>query len=66
MKITIDNKNDALYFRLDDKAIVESEEIRKDFIFDYDADDKIIGIEILNISNKIPLDKLKNFQFESQ
>ena len=36
MKITLDKEADALYFRLDEKQIVESEEIQPGVILDYD------------------------------
>ncbi len=52
MKVTVDRETDALYFRLDESRIVESEEIRPGIILDYDKDDHVVGIEILNISER--------------
>jgi len=34
MRIKVDKENDALYFRLDDTKIVESEEVRPGVILD--------------------------------
>jgi uncharacterized protein YuzE len=65
MRLKIDQKNDALYFRLDESAIVQSEEIRPGVILDYDANDNVIGIEILGLSKRIPLEKLKSMQFDT-
>ena len=48
MRITYDKDVDALYIELSNKKAVESEEIENDIVLDYDADNKIIGIEILN------------------
>ena len=65
MKIKVDQKNDALYFRLDDSQIIESEEIKPGVILDYDANNNVIGIEILGISKRVPADKLKSLLFET-
>ncbi|MBS3909094.1 MAG: DUF2283 domain-containing protein [Actinobacteria bacterium] len=65
MRLKIDHKNDALYFRLDESAIVDSEEVRPGVILDYDANDNVIGIEILGLSKRVPAETLKNLQFET-
>ncbi|MEM4406602.1 MAG: DUF2283 domain-containing protein [Candidatus Methanomethylicaceae archaeon] len=65
MRLRIDHKNDALYFRLDESAIVESEEIRPGVILDYDANDNVVGIEILGLSKRVPVEMLKTLQFEA-
>jgi len=65
MKLKVDHKNDALYLRLDESAIVESEEIKPGVIFDYDANDNVVGIEMLGLSKRVPLEMLKRLQFES-
>lgn len=38
MKLKIDKKTDALYFRLDDSKIIESEEVEKGIILDFNAE----------------------------
>lgn len=65
MRLKVDHKNDALYFRLDESAIVHSEEIRPGVILDYDANDKVVGIEILGLSERVPAEMLKTLQFET-
>jgi len=65
VRLKIDHKNDALYFRLDESAIVDSEEVRPGVILDYDANDNVIGIEILGLSKRVPAETLKNLQFET-
>ena len=65
MKIKVDTKNDTIYFRLDERKIIESEEVAKGIILDYDEKDNVIGIEILNVSKRIPIDKLKKMEFET-
>lgn len=65
MRLKIDKENDALYFRLDESAIVESEEVQPGVILDYDKNNQVIGIEILNLSSRIGKEKLNFLQFET-
>lgn len=65
MRITVDEENDALYFRLDESPIVESEEVQPGIIFDYNEKGQAIGIEILGITKRIPIKELKKLQFEA-
>ena len=65
MRLKVDYKNDALYLRLDESAIVDSEEIKPGVILDYDANDNVVGIEILGLSKRVPVEMLKSLQFET-
>ena len=65
MKLKIDKENDALYFRLDESSIVESEEVQSGVILDFNADGKVVGIEILDLSSRMSQDQLKILQFET-
>ncbi|MDP2983177.1 MAG: DUF2283 domain-containing protein [Candidatus Latescibacter sp.] len=65
MKLKIDKENDALYFRLDESAIVESEEVQPGIILDFKADGKVVGVEILNLSARINPEQLKVLQYET-
>jgi uncharacterized protein YuzE len=47
MRLRIDREDDALYFRLDESAIVESEEVRPGVILDFDKDGLVVGVEFL-------------------
>lgn len=65
MKLKIDEETDALYLRLDESAIVESEEVQPGVVLDFNAENEVVGIEVLNISKRVAKDKLRTFQFES-
>ncbi len=65
MRLKIDKENDALYFRLDESAIVESEEVQPGVILDYDKNNQVVGIEILNLSSRIGKEKLNFLQLET-
>jgi uncharacterized protein YuzE len=54
MKLVVHKEDDALYLRLDDSAIVESEEVSDGIVLDYNAEGKIVGVEILYISQRSP------------
>jgi uncharacterized protein YuzE len=64
MKVHYDEKVDALYIRLDDSNIIESEEVKEGIVLDYNQNDQVVGIEVLNVSKRIPLPELKKMQFE--
>jgi len=61
MKITIDSVIRACYIRFDESPIVGSEEVKPGVILDYDEDNRIVGIELLNISPEIINSLLKKF-----
>ncbi len=65
MKLKIDKENDALYLRLDEDNIVESEQVQPGVILDFDKDGRVVGIEILNLSERTTADKLRIFQLET-
>ena len=54
MKLVVHKDDDALYLRLDDTPVVESEEVSDGIILDYNADGRVVGIEVLYISQRSP------------
>jgi uncharacterized protein YuzE len=54
MKLRIDRETDALYLRLHDTKVVESEQIAPGVIVDFDSRNRAVGIEILNVSRRAP------------
>ena len=65
MRLKIDRENDALYFRLTDAAIFESEEVQPGVILDFDERGHVIGIEMLALSTRTEPEKLRVLQFET-
>ena len=65
MRFRVDKESDALYFRLDESAVVESEEVRPGVILDFNAEGRAVGIEILNVSTRVAPERLRVFQFET-
>ena len=53
MKTTYDKEIDALYVRFADAPVSESEEVRPGIVFDFDAEGRIVAIEILDASEHL-------------
>jgi uncharacterized protein YuzE len=64
MRIILDKESDALYFRLDENRIVDSEEIKPGVIVDYDENDRVIGVEFMNISTRASKEQLSSIQLQ--
>ncbi|MGD0093300.1 MAG: DUF2283 domain-containing protein [Planctomycetota bacterium] len=65
MKLKVDQKNDALYLRLNEKAIVESEEVQPGVILDYDKRGQVVGVELLGIKARSKGAALRELVFQS-
>lgn len=52
MRLKIDKESDALYFRLDESAIVDSQDVESGVVLDFNSDGNVIGIEILDLSKE--------------
>ena len=65
MKLTIDREADALYLDLDEVPAADSEEISPGVILDYNAEGKVVGIEMLYLSKRVGAQKLNRLQMET-
>jgi uncharacterized protein YuzE len=65
MKVTVDKEADALYMRLSDTRIHDSEEVNPGVILDYDDKNNLVGIEILRVSEQVPSATLTSILVES-
>jgi uncharacterized protein YuzE len=54
MRLHVDQEADALYLRLDESKIVESEEVSPGVVLDFNADNQVVGVEILQLSRRAP------------
>lgn len=52
MDFSFDKCANALYKRISKESINETEEIREGILLDYDEEENIMGIEILNFSHR--------------
>ena len=65
MRLRVSKKDDALYFRLDESAVVDSEEVRPGVILDYDKEGRVVGVEFLGIKARVPEEELSSLQFQT-
>lgn len=65
MKLNVDKEADALYLRLDDSPIVESEEVSPGVVLDYNESNEVVGVEMLHLSKRSSELNLSALQFET-
>ena len=59
-EIKIDLKADALYIKFQKGKFARNKRIDEDTIIDLDSKGKLLGIEMLNITEKIPISQLSD------
>ena len=65
MQISYNDKSDLLYIRLDEqKQDVINRRVSEDIVLDIGDEDRIIGIEILDASKHVALDRLLPVKYE--
>jgi uncharacterized protein YuzE len=65
MKLKIDHEADALYLTLDESEVVDSEEVSPGIIVDYNAENNVVGIEMLYLSKRTPKLNTQKLEFET-
>ncbi len=64
MRVHFDEEADAVYLRLDESQVVESEEVEPGVVLDFNQSEQVVGVEILRVKERVPLASLKQIQFE--
>ena len=62
MKATYDPKTDTLSLELKPGPVAESDEDKPGIILDYDADNNLVGIEVLDASKRVAETRTMQFQ----
>ena len=65
MKLKVDHNADALYLTLTDAPVNRSEEVSPGIIVDYDHQDRVVGVEMLYLSQRAPGTDVHRLLFES-
>ena len=65
MRLKVDEQADALYLSLSDAPSSRSEEVSPGIIVDYDDEGRVVGIEMLYLSERAPEQSLRSLLFES-
>ena len=64
MTISYEQKTDVLYLSLDDSVRqVRCQELDGNIILDLGPDDRIVGIEILDASKRVPLNQILPIEY---
>ena len=63
MRLHVDQEADALYLRLDESKIIESEEVSPGVVLDFNQQNQVVGIEMLNLSKRAPQLNPKALEF---
>ena len=65
MKLHVNKSADALYLRLDDSTIAESEEVSPGIVLDDSDSGEVVGVEVLHMSRRSSKVKLSTLEFEA-
>ena len=65
MKLHVDKAADALYLRLDDSPISESEEVAPCVVLDYNERNEVVGVELLRLSKRASALNLSGLEFHA-
>jgi len=66
MKIFYDKEVDAAYIRFSDERPVGVIEITEDINMDVTSSGEVVGIEILDVSKKFPIDSLFKLEIDTE
>lgn len=58
IRMHYDPQTDAAYLRFSTSAVIESDEVSPGIVLDYDADGRIVGMEVLQAASHLPKDAL--------
>lgn len=64
MKLEYDPQVDAAYITLVDGKVAESEEVRPGIVVNFDAKNRVVGIEILNVRKQFPDADLQRLELQ--
>ena len=63
MRISYDEKTDALYIRLKETPYYQSDELKEGVLLDYDKKGNLVGIEILDASEYLSQEELASLTY---
>ena len=65
MRIEYSKEEDALYILLRDVPVADSRDVEEGVTLDFDADGHIVGLEVLDASERLGLSNLLNVSIEN-
>jgi len=64
MRMRYDEKADALYLRLNESRIIESDVVQPGIVLDFNAEKQVVGIEVRGLKRRVPDADPKHLKFE--
>jgi len=64
MRINYDKQSDAMYIRFSESKYYQSDEVKDGIILDFDKQGKIVGMEVLDVSERLPKESMSSIHFE--
>jgi uncharacterized protein YuzE len=58
LQLHYDAETDAAYLRFSNEAVAESAEVSPGVVLDFDADGRIVAMEVLEATSRLPKDAL--------
>jgi uncharacterized protein YuzE len=58
IRLHYDPASDAAYIRFSDEVIIESEEVSPGLVIDFDAQGRLVALEVLQAGRRLPKDAL--------
>jgi uncharacterized protein YuzE len=58
VRLHYDPAADAAYLRSSDEVIIESEEVSPGLVVDFDAEGRLVALEVLQAARRLPKDAL--------
>jgi uncharacterized protein YuzE len=65
MKIEYDKEVDALYIRIQEKDVARTQEVSEGVNLDFDGENRLIGLEVLDASKRYPSSDIFNLSTEN-
>lgn len=64
MRINYDEADDAMYIRFSESEYYESDEVTEGVILDFDKEGRIIALELLDVSKRLPEVSMDSISFQ--
>ena len=65
MRIEYDRETNALYIQMQEKYVTKTKEIENGLLIDLDEANKLIGLEILDVTKRFTLSDIVNLHVEN-
>lgn len=64
MKLHYDGKADALYLRLGESKVEDSQEVQPGIVLDFDAQKQVVAIEVRGLTERLPSANVRQLHLE--